>query len=383
MFGTLARDNRAMAFEPHPKSDSMAADDGPESAALVPGDASGYNRAGEGAPPPVGASHATPLADHHTDLKLRTRLTPEALQKRLLSIYREARTIEEEQGVSVLFLAVGFLTWYESESSTLERYAPLVLVPVDLHRATVRSGFKLRYRDQDVQPNLSLPAMLKADFGIKLPELPDGDAWLPSQYFRSVEAAVSGQIRWHVLPDVMELSFFSFGKFLMHRDLTADVDWGEGASPSDHPVLRRLLTGGEVAHPNVLTSAEPLDRRFPDPRALGHVMDADASQTQVIAAARDGQDLVVQGPPGTGKSQTITNIIGVAAKEGKRVLFVAEKAGRAGCGTRAAEGVRIGSPVSGVALLGSEQAERLRRPRTHAVPRVSRPNRRIGVHPPA
>ena len=325
VFGTLARDNRAMAFEPNPKSDSMATDDWPDRAALVPGDAPGFNRADEGAPLPVGASNSTPLADHHTDLKLRTRLASEALQKRLLSIYREARTIEEEQGVSVLFLAVGFLEWYESESSTLERYAPLVLVPVDLHRTTVRSGFKLRYRDQDVQPNLSLTAMLKADFGIKLPELPDGDAWLPSQYFRSVDATVSGQVRWRVLPDVMELSFFSFGKFLMHRDLTADVDWGEGASPSDHPVLTRLLVGGEVAHPNLLTSAELLDRRFPDPRALGHVMDADASQTQVIAAARDGQDLVVQGPPGTGKSQTITNIVAVAAKEGKRVLFVAEK----------------------------------------------------------
>ncbi|MES1973743.1 MAG: DUF3320 domain-containing protein [Pseudomonadota bacterium] len=34
---------------------------------------------------------------------------------------------------------------------------------------------------------------------------------------------------------------------------------------------------------------------------------------------------MVQGPPGTGKSQTITNIVAAAAKEGKTVLFVAEK----------------------------------------------------------
>ena len=69
-----------------------------------------------------------------------------------------------------------------------------------------------------------------------------------------------------------------------------------------------------------------LDKRFPDPRGTsGHILDADTSQTQVIAAAREGRSLVVQGPPGTGKSQTIANIIAAAVKDGKRVLFVAEK----------------------------------------------------------
>jgi hypothetical protein len=45
----------------------------------------------------------------------------------------------------------------------------------------------------------------------------------------------------------------------------------------------------------------------------------------VIEEVRKGRDLVVQGPPGTGKSQTIANIIATAVKEGKKVLFLAEK----------------------------------------------------------
>jgi DNA replication protein DnaC len=61
------------------------------------------------------------------------------------------------------------------------------------------------------------------------------------------------------------------------------------------------------------------------PEKLYHVVDADASQAKVIEEVRSGRNLVVQGPPGTGKSQTITNIIAAAAKEGKRVLFLAEK----------------------------------------------------------
>lgn len=39
----------------------------------------------------------------------------------------------------------------------------------------------------------------------------------------------------------------------------------------------------------------------------------------------NGQHVVIQGPPGTGKSQTIANVIGAAAADGKRVLFVTEK----------------------------------------------------------
>ena len=34
----------------------------------------------------------------------------------------------------------------------------------------------------------------------------------------------------------------------------------------------------------------------------------------------------MQGPPGTGKSQTIANLIAEAIGQGKRVLFVSEKA---------------------------------------------------------
>ena len=55
------------------------------------------------------------------------------------------------------------------------------------------------------------------------------------------------------------------------------------------------------------------------------VKDSDSSQTTAVSAVKNGVNLVIQGPPGTGKSQTITNIIGEALADNKRVLFVAEK----------------------------------------------------------
>ncbi len=308
VFKTLYRNNKKMTFDPAEKGggdDGGTDESGP---VFVPPDARG-----EG------------LAARHVDTKLQTRLTAEALQKRLLTLYREAHSLEEEQGVSVLFLAIGFLRWYESESSDTERFAPLVLLPVGLERTDARDRFRLGFRDQDLETNLSLQKLLDADFDLKLPDLPDGEGWLPTEYFQQVSQAISAKPRWCVQPHTMELGFYSFAKFLLYRDLDPDNKWGEGLGYDGNPLIEGLLVGGFESAASIFAPDENLDRRFPDPSDLKHILEADASQAQVIAAAREGKNLVVQGPPGTGKSQTITNIVAEVVAEGKRVLFVAEK----------------------------------------------------------
>ena len=261
-------------------------------------------------------------AARHSDSKLQTRLTADRLQKKLLTLYRDAQALEEEQGISVLFLALGFLRWYESDSSQIERFAPLILLPVDLERSSARGRFRLVFRDQDLEPNLSLRALLSNDFGLTLPDFPEGDDWLPSDYFEHVQEAVSSSTRWHVRPNTIELGFFSFAKFLMWRDLDPESVWDGIAGTK---ILEQILVGGFEPGSSIFAPDENLDTRFPDPGDLGHILDADTFQTQVISAAREGRNLVLQGPPGTGKSQTIANIIAAVAKDGKSVLFVAEK----------------------------------------------------------
>ena len=137
---------------------------------------------------------------------------------------------------------------------------------------------------------------------------------------------MAGKPTWRVEPDILILGFYSFAKFVMLRDLKSRELFS--ANPGGSALVGGLLGDGFEPTVNLLGSEqaeENLDLRFPDPRQLGHVLDADASQTDVIAAARGGSNLVVQGPPGTGKSQTIANIIAVAARDQKTVLFVAEK----------------------------------------------------------
>jgi hypothetical protein len=260
--------------------------------------------------------------ERYTDAQLETRMGPDALQKRLLKIAREAQTAEEESGVNILYLALGFLTWFEDKSSAMPREAPLILLPVQLVRNQRTSTYDLRLRDDDIVTNLPLQQRLKDDFGIVLPELEFDEGWSPHRYFEQVELAVAAQPRWLIDRDGIQLGFFSFSKLLMYRDLAPDA-WPEGAI-AEHDLTRGLLYEGFEAEQPLISRGDQLDVVL-QPENIFHVVDADASQAIVIEEVRKGRNLVVQGPPGTGKSQTITNIIAAATKEGKRVLFVAEK----------------------------------------------------------
>lgn len=258
----------------------------------------------------------------YRDLLLETKLGPEALQRRLLRLFSDARTAEEEQGVNILYFAMGFLRWYESDSSDVLRESPLILVPAELVRDDRRATFNLRARDTEIVTNLPLQERLRADFGFELPEINDDEAFSLEAYFDELTERIAGRARWSIDQDGMQLGFFSFSKLLMMRDLEPE-HWPEDAF-EEHPILSGLLDGGFERSSPLFGPQERLDPRL-EPSDLLHVVPADASQTRVIEEVRAGRNLVVQGPPGTGKSQTIANIIAAAAHDGKRVLFVAEK----------------------------------------------------------
>ncbi|MDE0441719.1 MAG: DUF3320 domain-containing protein [Gammaproteobacteria bacterium] len=257
-----------------------------------------------------------------TDRLLDTSLGTDALQKRLLQLARDARTAEEEQGINILFLALGFLAWFEDEKSEVPREAPLILVPVDLVRNERTSTYDIRAREEDIVTNLPLQSRLRDDFGLTLPEIDDGDEWSPSAYFDAVRDALIAKPRWRLDDNGIQLGFFSFAKQLMQRDLEQS-QWPEGGLAAD-ATIRGLMQAGFEPAASPFPDGKRLDNLLP-PQDIVQVIDADAPQTKVIEEVRRGRNLVVQGPPGTGKSQTITNVIAAAAHDGKTVLFMAEK----------------------------------------------------------
>ena len=261
----------------------------------------------------------------HTDNKLQTDYSSTELRRRLLNTYYAGRTAIEEQGVTTLYLALGMLQWYESESSDILRHAPLILIPVEIDRASVRASFRVRYTEEDIGTNLSLQEKLNLEFGVQLPDLPDVDDLEQSNiqsYYHTVGVAINGLKRWSVDETAIALGFFSFAKFLMYHDL--DIENWSDDSLSQHPVLQSLLTTGFQEPGSVIPDDAQIDEHL-NPTETHHVVDADSSQALAIHDVSQGRNLVIQGPPGTGKSQTITNLIAEAISKGKRVLFVAEK----------------------------------------------------------
>jgi hypothetical protein len=184
--------------------------------------------------------------------RLQTKLPPDRLEKRLAKIFREERTLEEEQGLSTLYLALGFLKWFDSDQSEDESFAPLLLLPVTMVRAKGGDGYLVRGRDAEIEDNTSLREKLRSNFDIRLPHTPEDEQWRPSDYYNDVVREIERQQRWEVNREAVGLGFFTFSKFMMWRDLDAS-SWPNN-SLMDHPLLNVLLDADAE-----FESAAPLD----------------------------------------------------------------------------------------------------------------------------
>ena len=271
--------------------------------------------------PPLAEYLRSQGEDRLSDSYLQTGLMPEKLDTSLLRIESEAHTLLQEQGVEVLYLALGFLTWYEDANSSTPRSAPLVLIPVELRRTSAREVFSIVWTEADLGPNLALAAKLKGEFKVDLPEF-DEELNIEA-YFGQVQKTIASQARWEVKTNDIALGLFSFGKFQMFTDLDPER-WPAGKALIQHPVLTGLLGNGFANDSERVRDIE-LHQSLKEPEQLQFVKDADSSQTAAVLSVMEGANLVIQGPPGTGKSQTITNIISEGLARGKKILFVAQK----------------------------------------------------------
>ncbi|WP_195575446.1 DUF3320 domain-containing protein [Paenibacillus sp. 1001270B_150601_E10] len=261
------------------------------------------------------------LQEEFVRRRLRADLNAQDLEKRMVHIYRSARTALEENGANTLFLALGLLKWYESPVSELPRYAPIVLIPVDILRKSSRQGYVIRARDEEPQINITLFEMLRQDFGIGidgLDPLPRDEKGIAlKQIFNVIRHALIQVSRWDI-EETAYLGLFSFGQFVMWNDIRTRAD-----KLAENQVVASLMQGQLLLQESVESSTKSLDEEHPAHCLIP--ISADSSQLSAIHAAIKGQSFVLHGPPGTGKSQTITNMIASALANGKKVLFVAEK----------------------------------------------------------
>lgn len=265
----------------------------------------------------------------HADF-LQTMRFKDELNPLLTKILQDANLAEQEMGLSTLYLAIGFLEWYESEDSDKRSYAPLLMLPISLRKKILlgQTNFEITIRDGDAETNLSLKQLLEQKFsGRQLPKYQSDDDEFDisiQKYFQEVEKCIEGLVRWKLHPWLV-IGHFAFGRFAMYSDL----DREKWSNITDHKLVGAILHGAEAGRdPNdILSLPADYDIESMEFETLAPflISDADSSQHSALIDALKGNNLVVQGPPGTGKSQTITNIIANAISNGKKVLFVAEK----------------------------------------------------------
>ncbi len=311
---------------------------GGEQAAASIGTREASNRPSRTEPPSALSAHATRLGiDPSFDLRpsepgtasrptrgpapFQTLVLPDTLERQLTKLRDTARTVAEESGVSTLHLALGFLEWFESESSDRPLASPLLLLRVDLDRKIVGSRYQYSITaiGDEAEANQTLSERLTRDYRVKLPDL--GEDEPPEAYLDRVQEEVcNGRPRWTVRRFVT-LAHFPFARLSMFQDLD-DAQWRE--SLAAHPIVASLL-GGEEAGPSLFADEHDIDALQASAKLPGLVLDADASQHGAVYDVMCGKNLVIEGPPGTGKSQTITNVIAAALGAGQRVLFIADK----------------------------------------------------------
>ncbi len=266
------------------------------------------------------------LKQHLSRKELVANKDSKKLTSDLLELYRLARDSIQEGGANILYVALGFLTWTNGKDASRSYRAPLILIPIEITRKSVNSGFKLQAHEDEPRFNPTLLEMLKQDFALEIPEL---ESNLPTDAHGLDVQAILNIVRfkikeiegWEVDENVV-ISTFSFVKYLMWKDLCERVD-----TLKESQIVRHLIES-----PRDMYSGTGVE--FPEPRTLDQTrhpkdtftpMLADSSQMAAIYAAEAGKDFVLIGPPGTGKSQTITNIISQLLATGKSVLFVSEK----------------------------------------------------------
>ena len=247
---------------------------------------------------------------------LRTYSNEKDLGETVNRLIKRNKEANEESGAKILYLALGFLKWYSREDGA-EKYAPLVLLPVQIKKSKGGTGYSVAVTDEDASVNLTLLEFLKQEFNIDIRGLEGAIQGLKiSEVLAMVRMEVLGMKNWEVVDDVY-LAAFSFARYQMWNDLRQNI--GEF---SKNKVIDALLNNSVIVGEGVDTE---LKEDGVMPSATLTPLPADASQWGAIALSQTGKSFVLHGPPGTGKSQTITNIIANALNDGKRVLFVAEK----------------------------------------------------------
>lgn len=270
--------------------------------------------------------HSSPVYQMANDeLKYNRLLThyhQQDLDSILTYIHKNAKLAIEENGSSTLYLAVGLLKWYDRKTPDQPRYAPILLLPVEISRRSVNSKFILKSSGEETMINITLVEFLRQEYELNLSaleQLPYDDKGVDVSKIMGILRRAVMQLKGWDVQEQLVLGNFSFSKLILWKDIVVHQE-----DLQKSPMVRSLVEGQLTLVSNEeLPGMHDLDAMAS--ASLTLPIPTDVSQMEAVLAAQKGLSFILHGPPGTGKSQTITNIIADALYKGKRVLFVAAK----------------------------------------------------------
>ena len=255
--------------------------------------------------------------------ELQTLFFEDEFNKKIKNIQRIIKSDNEEKGANTFYVAVGFLEWTVSPTSSEDiKQAPLLLIRLNFienkeKKQKTKKDKSINYyveaADTSIQVNLPLQKKLK-EYNIILPEFTGEDT--PDSYFSKVEETIKSQKGWRVRRYIT-VGRFIFSRIAMYEDLDTSKNWNYTGNSGITQIFR--------PKPGAPTSSDYDIDKDEEAKESILISPADISQHTTIIEANKGKSMVIQGPPGTGKSQTITNLIANALYQGKKVLFVSEK----------------------------------------------------------
>lgn len=254
--------------------------------------------------------------------RVRLLVTEKKLPTILRNLQSNAKSSIEESGSNTLFVTFGTLSYKEKGKV---RYAPLILVPVDITKNSTGRNYSLSARDDEILVNNTLFEYLKVNFDLhfdelrKIPYDEENDTYDLKSYFDTLRSKITGLEGWTV-SETAFIGIFSFTRFIMWNDLR---NRKEDLLKND--IVKSLVDNSiPFKNKNQPVNINDLDLILA-PNKYAIPLMADSSQTEAIVDASRGLSFVLNGPPGTGKSQTITNMIINSLYNKKTVLFVAQK----------------------------------------------------------
>jgi len=211
----------------------------------------------------------------HYDSNMQTLFLPDAMERRLNSIYSKCRTWTQETGINVLQAAFGFLEWQDSPDSKIA-YAPLLLLPVALEKKKTEEGYEfwLSATGEQLEFNTVLAEKFRLDFGIQLPELEEEED--VESYLAKIADISPKNFRWKVRRQVA-VGVFPSTRLAMYKDLDTN-----GWDFTTHENIVKLLGGATASAASPFGDEYNVDDPNHESKVPLLVTQADSSQFSVL-----------------------------------------------------------------------------------------------------